>query len=40
MTSDDKTTKITIIDLKMFWNFVVDNFLIWNFITQKYVWMF
>jgi hypothetical protein len=29
MTSDEETTKTKVTDLKMLWNFVVDNVLIW-----------
>ena len=39
-TSDVKTTKIKVVGLEKFWNFVVDNFLIWNhLVNENYVWI-
>jgi hypothetical protein len=41
MTSNGKTIKIKVVDLKKLWKFVVDNFLIWNhYVILKYVWSF
>ena len=39
-TSDVKTTKIKVVGLEKFWNFVVDNFLIWNhLVIENYIWI-
>ena len=41
MTLDGETTKMKVVDLKKFWNFVVDNFLIWShLVKENYVWIF
>ena len=38
--SDGETAKIKVVDLKMLWNFVVDNFLIWNhLVIENYIWI-
>jgi hypothetical protein len=40
MTLDGETTKIKVVDPKMLYNFVVDNFLIWNhLVKENYVWI-
>jgi hypothetical protein len=35
MTLDGQPTKIKVVDLKMLWNFIVDNFLIWHILSSK-----